>query len=163
MAIFRLDGTHYTTYIYEVNETVAHYADSLGHPPSHEVMDAINAFIEPLNLRTVSHFVIHEVARQGFEEGGAGSCGMAALNFAQTYGPGDSMYPKWYGGRSQAFRMGGLYDLVITHHVSAQRLGTARDWVEPCNPSPSNVVDDGPDESFVFGYGDFNMYKPKVC
>ncbi|RXW11648.1 hypothetical protein EST38_g14207 [Candolleomyces aberdarensis] len=140
IAAFRLDGIHYTTYIYPIGSAALVHADSLHQPPKPEVTNILNAFLEPLGWAEIRS---------------SGSYGIAALNFAQVWG--DKRCKPWTAAQAREFREAALADLVIYHYFSSRTPGTVIDWVTPCIPA-LEMEGDG----FAFGFGDFNMFEPQL-
>lgn len=157
IATFRLDGMHYTTYVYPIGSAALVHADSLHRPPVPEVIDILNAFLEPLGWSEIRSTLAGGIERQGSGAGsaGSGSCGVAALNFAQIWG--NKQCKPWTAAQAREFREVALADLVLYHYFASRTPGAAVDWVRPCIPA-SEMEGDG----FAFGFDDFNMFEPEV-
>ena len=103
-----------------------------------------------------------QVARQGQGNGGDGSCGLAAFNFAGRHL--DPSIPLWSGQRSQVFRDHALRDLVLYHFTTKEAGGCDLDWVSRCVPTSPTKHDMLVRNADGFcGYSDYNLYSPRVC
>jgi hypothetical protein len=155
VVIFKLDGRHYTTYVYPMNSATLIHADSLHQSPAGQVQRLLNQFIWPCVSEQTSGFVTGHIAQQG-QGGGSGSCGIAALNFAEVWGNGDT--PGWAPSQLQRFRMSALRDIILLHYLSCTAEGAPEDWIDPC----IDAFEDSCSSDFAFGYSDFNIFQPKV-
>ncbi|KAF7359582.1 hypothetical protein MVEN_00681900 [Mycena venus] len=92
---------------------------------------------------------------------GSGSCGIAALNFAESRL--DTEVGPWETSTSPFFRNRALRDLILYHvTASTTRRGeeTYENWVMPCllnGDSAESPIDHGP-----VGYNDFNLDAPNT-
>ncbi|KAH6874625.1 hypothetical protein BKA70DRAFT_1480019 [Coprinopsis sp. MPI-PUGE-AT-0042] len=152
--IFKLDGRHYTTYIYPFSSATLIHADSLHHLPAQGVRSLVNHFIRLCFHEQVSGFTTGEIARQG-QAGGEGSCGITALNFAQVWGNSDT--PVWVPSHSRNFRMSALRDLILYHYLASNVPGAPEQCLDLC----VGVAGEDRGSDFAFGYSDFNLFQPQ--
>ncbi|KAH6904735.1 hypothetical protein BKA70DRAFT_1083622, partial [Coprinopsis sp. MPI-PUGE-AT-0042] len=116
---------HYSMYIYPLNSTALIHADSLHHPPHREVQSLMNLFTEPLPVDHISSFITGNIEQQGVM-GGGGSCGIAAMNFAQVWA--NASHQKWTPTKSREFRLAALEELVVFHFLAESTAGTPEEW-----------------------------------
>ena len=159
------DSSHYSSYVTSVNADKLDHGDSMHNPP---LADALQVFqwvfcdIPGFKQERIDSEA-RQVARQGNGNGGDGSCGLAAYNFAERHL--DPNTPSWTGQHSQLFRDRALRDLLLYHFTAKEASGCVLDWVSRCVPTMNTMKDDMPVSSAAgfCGYNDYNLYSPRVC
>jgi len=149
---------HYTAYVYHVGSTIVDHGDSLHQPPADDILAIISWVIAGLGHPPVDTISCGTISRQGGFNGGDGSCGIAALNFIESYA--DNNLCQWQGSDSHLFRDMALQNL-IRYHDGAQMESfpvLVRNTLAHISPTQSAATI----SQLASGYIDFNMYSPLV-
>ncbi|KAF7344160.1 SF3b1 domain-containing protein [Mycena venus] len=143
---FNCASNHYSLYSTTGTPELEH-DDSLHLRPDSNVLSVFQWLLFGTGFAAPSSVKSSVVPRQA---AGSGSCGIAALNFAESRL--DTEVGPWETSTSPFFRNRALRDLILYH--------TYENWVMPCllnGDSAESPIDHGP-----VGYNDFNLDAPNT-
>jgi hypothetical protein len=82
IAMSLVHENHFAAFIYRQGSSVIEYGDSLHHPPPHHILPILQWVFSGVIQHEIKHIRSGVISKQGAGSG-AGSCGLAALNFIQ--------------------------------------------------------------------------------
>ena len=154
---------HFTAFIYQQGSSVIEYGDSMHHTPPHYILPILQWVFSDVIRHEIKHIRSGVISKQGVGSG-AGSCGLAALNFIQIAAETPKGLRPWTGADARLFRDVALECLLIFHHLATQSEGTFTDWTtnifgdDEISGSSEMMVEN----SMATGYSDYNLYMPMV-
>lgn len=163
IAMSQVHENHFTAFIYRQGSSVIEYGDSMHHPPPQHILPILQWVFMGVIQHEITHIKSGIISKQGVGSG-AGSCGLAALNFIQRAAETPKGLQPWSGLESRLFRDVALECLLKFHHLATQSEGTFTDWTtkiirhEEISGSSGMMIDN----SMATGYSDYNLYTPTV-
>lgn len=164
---------HFTAIVYCPGSDVVTYADSLGNPPSSDILPVLQWIFDDILTPRIHSIQNGLVEIQG---AGSGSCGIIAHNFIEVKiqkahteslktTPELRLVKPWTAAQSQSFRDAVLQDFILYHHVAVHtnNLSECTSPYMGMNLSESGV--EGLDVNASLGllsYNDFNSVFPLV-
>ncbi|KDR79617.1 hypothetical protein GALMADRAFT_63339 [Galerina marginata CBS 339.88] len=152
--------SHFTAFIYRQGSSVIEYGDSMHHPPPKHILPMLQWAFSGVVQHEIKQIRSGVISKQGAGSG-AGSCGLAALNFIQLAADAPKGLRPWTGPDARLFRDVALECLLNFHHLATQSEGTFADWTTRVfgdEETSGMMIDD----SMATGYSDYNLYKPLV-
>jgi hypothetical protein len=165
IAMGQVHKNHFSSFIYRQGSSAIEYGDSLHNPPPHHILPILQWVFLGVIQHEIKHIRSGIISKQGIGSG-AGSCGLAALNFIQLAVETPKGLKTWTGPESRLFRDVALECLLNFHHLAAQSEGTFTDWTtkifedEEISVSSEMMIDNLP--MLATGYSDYNLYMPTV-
>ena len=154
---------HFTAFIYWQGSSVIEYGDSMHHPPPQHILPILQWVFMGVLQHEITHIKSGIISKQGIGSG-AGSCGLAALNFIQRAAETPKGLQPWSGLEARLFCDIALECLLNFHHLATQSEGTFTNWTtkifrdDEIYGSSEMVIDN----SMATGYSDYNLYMPMV-
>ncbi|KAF8802886.1 hypothetical protein BYT27DRAFT_7111307 [Phlegmacium glaucopus] len=155
---------HFTAFIYRQGSSVIEYGDSMHHPPPHHILPILQWVFSGVIQHEIKHIRSGVISKQGVGNG-AGSCGLAALNFIQLAAETPKGLQPWTGPEARLFRDVALECLLKFHHLATQSEGTFTDWTTKIFGDDDEISGSSGmmiDNSMATGYSDYNLYTPVV-
>ncbi|EDR00235.1 uncharacterized protein LACBIDRAFT_314599 [Laccaria bicolor S238N-H82] len=156
ISITSIFNNHYTAYVYHVGSTILYHGDSLHQPPANNILDIISLVIAGLGHLPVDTINCGTISRQGGFNGGDGSCGIAALNFIESYA--DNNLRQGQGSDLHLFRDMALKNMIHYHDGAQIESFPALMWNTLAHISPTQST--ATISEIASGYIDFNIYSP---
>ena len=166
IAMGQVHENHFSAFIYRQGSTVIEYGNSMHHPPPHHILPILQWVFSSVIQHKIKNIRNGVISKQGLGSG-AGSCGLAALNFIQLATETPKGLKPWTGPDSRLFHDVTLEHLLIFHHLAMQSEGTFTDWTtkvlgdDEMSGSSGTMVDNL-NHSMATGYNDYNLYMPTV-
>ena len=123
----RVHENHFSAFIYRQGSSVIEYGDSMHHPPPHHILPILQWVFSGVIQHEIKHIRSGVISKQGVGSG-AGSCGLAALNFIQLAAETPKQLQPWTSPEARVFRDVALECLLNFHHLATQSEGTFMDW-----------------------------------
>ena len=123
----RVHENHFSAFIYWQGFSVIEYGDSMHHPPPHHILPILQWVFSGVIQHEIKHIRSGVISKQGVGSG-AGSCGLAALNFIQLAAETPKRLQPWTSPEARVFRDVALECLLNFHHLATQSEGTFMDW-----------------------------------
>jgi hypothetical protein len=168
IAMGHVHDNHFSAFIYRQGYSVIEYGDSMHHPPPPHILPILQWVFSGVIQHEIKNIRNGVISKQGVGSG-AGSCGLAALNFIQlATGTPKGMKP-WTGLDARHFRDTALECLLNFHHLATQSEGTFTDWTtkifgddEISGSSGTVTMVENLNYLIATGYNDYNLYMPMV-
>ena len=166
IAMSQVHENHFTAFIYRQGSSVIEYGDSMHHPPPHHILPILQWVFSGVIQHKIKNIRNGVISKQGLGSG-AGSCGLAALNFIQLATETPKGLKPWTGPDSRLFHDVALEHLLIFHHLAMQSEGTFTDWTtkvlgDDKMSGSSGTMVDNLNHSMATSYNDYNLYMPTV-
>ncbi|KIJ97609.1 hypothetical protein K443DRAFT_133774 [Laccaria amethystina LaAM-08-1] len=156
----RVHESHFTAFIYRRGSSVIDYGDSMHNSPPLHILPILQWVFSGVVQHEIKHIRSGIISKQGVGNG-AGSCGLAALNFIQLAAETPKGLRPWTGSEARLFRDVALECLLSFHHLATRSDGTFMDWTT--NFFEDEAISGSPGiDSMATGYNDYNLYAPLV-
>ena len=158
IAMGQVHENHFSAFIYRQGSSVIEYGDSMHNPPPHHILPILQWVFSGVIQHEIKKIRSGVILKQGVGSG-AGSCGLAALNFIQLAAETPEGPQPWTGSKSRLFRDVALECLINFHHLAMQSNSTFRDWTTKIM---EHETIDNSNHLMATGYSDYNLYMPTI-